>query len=196
MRTPLLSLAAFSLLASVALPLAPVAAHAADGTGPSLATCGGTATATTYCSTGLLSTLPTGIHHRGGIDGALVHGPFPAPLPGYTGTVLSVVSWTATDSPYREGIRQLEPGLEEDLAPPQNRVYCHVIDGAFAANLCFTDGEPLPPHLTTFTHECYSLALGMSAPQHRGGSGTWGCAVQHSTFPCGGNAICGLVPRV
>lgn len=180
------------VLLAAALLLVPLGAlaHPVDGTGAAFAVCGGEAPFATYCSTGAAPSLPTGVRHRGGFDGALEHGPWPGTMPGYQGTVMSIVSWGVTDSLHRETVRQLAPTREDAVAPPQNRVWCHVVDGALASHLCFSDGDPLPPHLTTFVHECYSLAQGMAQVQHRGGSGSWSCALQHSTFPCGGNALC------
>lgn len=152
-----LRFAALAALSLLALSFAPAgSSHVA---GAAFETCGGTAPATTWCT--------TLVHERGGIDGAFAHAAHPASQPGYTGTILSKASWGGGE----------------------HRYYCDFSSGVILQ--CLQSGTP-PPHGAAFVHACFRLTLGLRGETQRGGTGTWSCAVNHSTFPCGGNPLCRL----
>jgi hypothetical protein len=80
----------------------------------------------------------------------------------YTGSIESRLDWPAVN-------------------PAQQRSFrCDVISGVVTQSSCSATGV-FPPPTVHFIHRCRSLKIG--SPNESGGSGTWGCYVDHDASP-------------
>ena len=150
-------------VAGVIIVLASLPAAAHDGTGKF--TCSGSAPVATSCNTGLHSAFnwyELGIPDRPAAEqGLLVYS-------NYSGSIETRLDWPAVD-------------------PTQFRSFrCDVSNGSVVASTCVSVGF-YPPPTVHFVHRCYSWRVGSST--QRGGSGSWGCYVDHDASPVVGPAI-------
>lgn len=81
----------------------------------------------------------------------------------YSGTLESRLDWPATLPTFSRAFR------------------CTLVGGQLVGD-CTSEG-PYPPPTIDFTHVCTSYVVGGPA---RGGTGNWGCYVEHDAAPPGG----------